>query len=222
MSDTLLVVLAHSGAQDCLYRHWPFWEKAECDILGVGREDTQLTWPHPNGTHNFVGKIDIGKESYAAGDNHLRRFLEVLRFGVHETNYEAFCIIEYDCLLFNALPDWHGGGGMITTLAGGRSDGFHAPSFFHTPWHMDRDTAEKMIVWGNNMLNCGLLEHGFLDRWLGLMHALYGFEIIESAWYSRNTIEFPDNIEEAKKAIERGAPGVHGVKSADVFRILTQ
>jgi hypothetical protein len=217
---TLLVVFGHSKANDTIRRNFPYWLNAGTDMLLVGREDTETVWPLEYApmivkTH----LLNFGKESYVDGDNHLRRFMGVLAHCVHDHDmgcYSNFCFIEYDCLIFKRL-DWaraaSGNDTMVTTIAGGSSSGFHASRFFHCPWWMDRLSAVRILEWGKRMLNAGLIEQGFLDRWLGLMSDLYPLRITPAAFYSRNTLDTSEHIAGAAKAVAGGAWGVHGVKT---------
>jgi hypothetical protein len=234
MTKPLLVILSHSGANETVRRHWRSWLNADCDIMGVGRMDTKcewpvepgFKWPSPNDatiTRKFWGTIDVGQESYAKGDNHLRRFLDVLKYCVHHTDYTSFCLIEYDVLLFKPLvePSGHSEW-LLTTLAGGGSDGFHATKFFHCPWWINRRQAVKVLVWGECMLKAGLHEQGFLDRWLGLMSDLYsGLQILETGWYSANTIDTPDKVRQARNSIQAGKGGIHGCKTIQQLTDIT-
>lgn len=222
MSKTLLVILAHSGASEALSRHWKFWELAGCEILGVDRTDTRTQWPHKVGTHNFFDQISVGMESYASGENHLRRFIDVIEYcQIAHREHESYCVIEYDALTFGKLPK-----GPInyfrSHLAGNRSPGFHGLGFYHCPWWVSARTAELMIDYGRRMLRAELYEQGFLDRWLGLMLDLYDIPVEAAAAYSHNTLDTPEKIEGAREAIRRGAIFVHGVKTASQLEALTK
>lgn len=226
MSDTLLVVLGHSTVSDTIARHYPWWLKAECDILCVGREDTITKWPYCQGQERCVGEIRVGEESYAAGDNHIRRFLDVLRYCLDHTKYSSFMLIEYDVILFRALSGlklerlW-----FVTTVAGGQSEGFRGSCFFHTPWWLGRFAAREIIVLAERMLRAGLNEQGFLDRFLGLLVDLYEIPVTDLSgkfWYSQNTIDTPEKIAEARAAIANNCVGIHGVKTKEVLDAITK
>lgn len=211
--STLLVILAHSGAQDAIDRHFPFWERTCWDILGVGRENTTTAWP--SGAFTF----NCGLESYVNGDNHLRRFLDVL---THCLNYShsAFCLIEYDCLTFPPMA-LHPGG-FTSVLAGYRSPGFTAANYYHCPWWMDRPTAQLIIQHGTRLLNERVIEHGFIDRWLGLLCERNDIPITPLNAYTRNTLDYPRYITEAREAVRNGAQFIHGCKTKEQFEQLTQ
>jgi len=224
MSDDLLVVLAHSKASDALARHWPWLLKGECDILGVGREDTTTIWPAEKGQDNFIGEIRVGAESYASGQNHITRYLDVLRWCTDHVAHQRFCVIEYDCLIFKPLSLVAFKPGLLTTCAGGRSEGFRGSLFFHTPWWCDRTTACDIMRYGGRMLRAGLDERGFLDRWLGLLADLYDLRVQDFVdfWYTQNTIDTPEKIAEARRAIIAGAWGLHGCKTAAQLEAITR
>ena len=76
MSKTLLAILAHSGAQEAIHRHWTYWMGSRADILGVGRiphfGQRPVYWPT-----GVSFTMVSGVESYASGANHLVRLLPV-------------------------------------------------------------------------------------------------------------------------------------------------
>lgn len=218
---TLVVILSHSLANETVGRHWPLYLNGGCDILGVGRTDTHCVWPAVG--QRFIGSIAVGVESYASGDNHIRRFLDVLEILLTRDEYKpynAFLLTEYDIGLFAPVPDIKPGQ-FITLLQGGGSDGFFASRFYHTPWYMDRIVAGRILRYGRRMLAVGLIERGFIDRFLGLMVDLYDIEVTPAKAYSANTLDTPEKIADAGKAIREGAWHCHGLKTADQLRQLS-
>jgi hypothetical protein len=217
---TLLVIFAHSTVGETVKRHWPLWLLSGCDILGVGREDTVCQWPAIGG--QFIGAINVGKESYADGDNHIRRFLDTLEHCLTAPAlkpYGAYCFCEYDCLIFKPIPPIKPGS-FAAKLAGGRDCDFRGTAYYHTPWHLDRIMAGRILVHGRAMLRAGLIEHGFIDRWLGLLFDLHGIACTDTgaATYTRNTIE-PCHFDEFRAAIESGIWHAHGVKTQECLQV---
>lgn len=216
---TLLVVLSHSGYNEVVARHWPFFLKGDCDILGIGRVNTKCVWP----SERLVGYHDVGEESYVNGDNHIRRFLDTVEHCLTSEYlkvYSAFCLTEADACLFAPVPEIKPGQ-FITLPMGGGSDGFYGTQFFHTPWFMDRIVAGRILRYGKRMLRAGLIEKGFIDRFLGLLVDLSDIEVTPAEAYSQNTLDTPEKIQDAARAVREGAWHVHGLKTPEQLRQLS-
>ena len=224
---TLLAILSHSGANETVARHWPWFKKAECDILGVGRENTVCIWPCAAGEDlgngaKFIGSVNIGKESGPSGDNHIRRFLDVLTMFVSMGDYSHIIITEYDSLFFRPPPEHPGW--FVAKVAGYKTPGFNGRRFFHTPWYLNYPSAVSVIGYGETMLRAGLIEHGYIDRFLGLMVDLYPVEWHDTGntTYTQNTIHKPEHIQEVRDMVKRGGWFCHGVKSPEVLAAITE
>jgi len=222
VSKTLVLVLTHPGASDILERNWPHILKCECDVGVVNHWDPNndsLSSPLPFFKGQHVS-LAIGTDPSKMPHRYVSRFMDVLQWCVDsDLNYRRFCLIESDVIFVRPLPEHPGG--MVATLSGYRSEGFHGEKFWHCPWWISHLCAEKILRWGKLMLACGLDEQGFIDRFLGLQQSLYPLQITESGWYSRNTI-LPEHYAEARTALERGAVGCHGVKTEECLRALTE
>ena len=215
MSKTLVLVLTHPGGQEILSRNWPYIIKCGCDVCVVNHAGT------PNariqGSQALLN-ASIGTDPDKMPHRYVSRFMEVLEYCVTLDNYRNFCLVEGDVIFVRPLPDHPGG--MVATLAGGSSEGFHASRFYHCPWWVSYKTAEKILRWGKLMLGAGLHEHGFIDRFIGLMADLYPLQITEAKWYSQNTI-LPQNYSDARKYLDLGGWGAHGVKDQRTLEALT-
>lgn len=213
---TLLVVFSHSTANDLIARHWPFYLNAECDILGVGREDTQCLWPT---SYRLIGTVNIGKEGYAQGDDLPRRLVRTWEHCLR-LPYDEFVIIEADCIILKPIPQL--APGLHGALVGHRSAGYHAADFYHPPWGSDRETTKLLVKYGHRLLNCGLYENGFPDRWLGLLRELYDIPFTPTDTYSQNRLDMPQYIADARKAIADGKWAIHGVKTEAELKAVTE
>lgn len=222
---TLLCVLTHSAANETFARNFPWYQRAGLPILGVGRVDKEMFWP------NDIEHIDIGDEEYIKDDAQLWRFvtlLTLLRAGLGQQPdkppYDAYAITEYDCIWTRKMPEIPGWSfiSLATQIAGHKSGGFRGSRFFHCPWIVQRKDLAYFIDYGERMLNAGLNEHGFIDRWLGLMADLYDIRVHEINGYTRNTLDQPEHIAQAIDAIKDGACVIHGVKTADQLAAVTK
>ena len=217
---TLVAIMAHSTAGDTVRRHWPWYLKGGCDILGVGRADTVCSWPI---TPGFIGEVRLGNESYAAGDNHIRRMLDLIEHFLTLKDYGALVVIEYDGIFLQPIPKLKVDT-FYAKLAGGGGPGFLGSMYVHTPWCMDRLAAGRILKYGRAMVNAKLIEQGFLDRWFGLMIDLYDLQWRDTGegTYTQNTLDTPEKMADARRAVAAGAWYVHGVKTPQQLEELTE
>lgn len=214
---TLLLIHSCERANETVKRHWRFYENANCDIMGVGREDSHCWWPEG------IASVDIGRDAKMDGDNLCRRLVDTFRFcleNLKNSPYTDFCIIEYDTLFFKPLPIHPGG--LVATLAGHAIPGFLAKRFYHTPWWADIETADTIVKEGDRMIRLGLTEKGTPDFFLGLLCERTGIEPITIPFYSRNTIEWGTQMEEARQHMRDGVFGLHGIKHENQLTALLQ
>lgn len=217
---TLLIILSYARASDMVARHWPYFLRADADIMGVGREDTHCRFP----PERLVWQANIGKDSYVNGSNlielHVKALEVALTLTHDEQSYTHFALVEPDSIFLKPLP-LHVGG-LMATLGGYKSPGFHGNAFFHGPWYVDRETAKKVVAGGQAMLRVGLIENGFPDRWWGLWRELYDIRFTPLHTYSRNRIDNPQFVIEARRAIKEGYCYVHGIKTAEELKAVTE
>lgn len=222
---TLLAVQSHSLVNDTVRRHWPYYVASGCDILGVGREDTVCLWPLApgviRGNQRFVGWINVGKEGSANGDNHLRRVMDILLTFLTLEEYTHAIVTEYDSLFFRPPPEHPGG--LVAKVAGYRTEGFRGERFFHMPLYVDRPTAAAIIGYGEAMISVGMIEHGFIDRFLGLMVDLYPLKWTDTGdtTYTQNSI-YEQHVPEVRDMIRRGGWFCHGVKTEAILHAITE
>ena len=220
--NPLLVILSYAKANDMVARHWPWYLKADCDILAVGRENSICNFP----MERRIGHIRIGKDSYVNGDNLIKYHLGALEHCLTEPNirqnkYTHFYLTEPDAIFLKEPPLV--GEGLRGTLSGGHSIGFHGSRFFHGPWIFDIATAISVVFYGHRMVNAGLIELGFPDRFYGLLCDLYTdvkFYPLSNT-YSQNRIDRPEFVQQARQAIEDGCWYIHGLKTQDELHAVT-
>lgn len=214
---TLLIIQAHPRVGSTLAFLWPWFRGSGLDICGASCSNTPALWPEP------VPLIDLGPD-FGRGGHHLcvnwintwKRFLNDERF----KDYEAACIVEYDCLFTKAVPTFSGG--IAATFAGGPYPGLKANQFYHPPWIADRQSAAKMIEYGEKMIADNDTERGFTDFFVGRMKDLFGLEIQSlSGVYSRNTMDQPSDQTLARSLIKEGRLFmVHGVKTQEQMKAI--
>ena len=207
---TLLLIQAHSSVADTLRMHWPWFKGSGLDICGVACDNRVDLWPEP------VPMIDLGPDRGRGGDHLCRNFVETWRKWLHDARfkeYEAACIVEYDCLFTKAFPEF--AGGIAATFAGGPYPNLKANQFYHPPWIADRASAQKIVEHGTQMLKEGDIEQGYTDFFLGRMKDRFGLEIASlPGVYSRNTMDQQSDQILARSLIKEGRLFmVHGVKT---------
>ena len=218
MNKSLVGIFSYAGANATVGRHWPYFRKAGVPLWGIGRINTSCLWP--DGVFN---PVNIGEDTYVCGDNLCKRLIIACEHFLMLPWMQQFndvCLIEYDSIFTRALPEHPGG--LATCIAGGNSPGFKGTRFFHTPWWVDRPTAALIVAEGRLMLAEGDIEHGFPDRFLGRLVDRCPMHITETNTFSVNTIDNPAYVEAAREAIRRGSFMVHGIKTADQLKAVTE
>lgn len=213
---TLIGVFSHSTANDIVARHWPYFTLADCALWGIGRVDTHCVWPMPRWC-----ATDIGKEGYAGGENLCRRLIDAIDMFAYLPVFKDFtdlCLVESDAVFTKPLYEHRGG--LETFRAGGGGEGFLSTQYFHTPWWVDRPTAIEIVKVGTILLNNGIIEQGFPDRFLGLvMGRLPDVPIHPSETFSLNQLDTPARMTAGKMAVEIGSVVyVHGLKTEAQFK----
>jgi hypothetical protein len=204
---TCLGLQSYPGANKLVKAFWPHYEKGGFkEIIGIGTTNGSTLWPKPIRTEL------IGADLYIAGDHLCRRLVRSFEHMLL-LNTDFICVSEYDCLFFQELPK-ELPRGITTHLAGGTPEGCHCKWFAHSPWILDRDSAMRFIMVGEQMIaekRCDPSPDCFLGQVCEEAEIPTHFDILKS--YSRNSIDSPAWEAEAREAIRNGAISVHGIKS---------
>lgn len=206
----LLAIHGYPGANATVVRHWPLYMKAGADeIFGISTLGGGCVWP------DFIRSMEIGENRYMDGksDHLCRRLLDTLE-GFLPLEWDRLCIVEYDAVFFHSLPrDLPPG--IIAHLSGGTPAGCTCSQFFHCPWIFDRESAKRAIEVGRKMIADGDIQLGSPDCFLGRMQDRSEIRITDCPFpvYSRNSLDIPWQLEEAKQAVKAGAFMIHGVKN---------
>lgn len=219
----LLTILSYVRANDIVRRHWDYYLKADCDIVGIGRETTSCEWPCKVGERRLVAVQNIGEDSYVHGDNLIRLHIDTLDYLLSLAgDYTHFALTEPDAIFLKPLAPECPVYGLRATLQGGRSPGFLGSFFCHGPWILDRHAATYAVNSARRMLKVGLIEQGFPDRFWGLLCDLYDLPYSKFNGYSQNRLDTPQFIENARQAIAGGCAAIHGIKSQEELRAVTE
>lgn len=205
----LLAIHAYPGAHEAIARHWPFYEKSGSDkIIGIGTTDGQTKWPAG------VEHVEIGRNEYIAGDHLPRRLLDTMKFML-TLPFDRFCIIEWDVLFFQPLPEFTG---MAAFHAGNQSPGMRAKRFYHVPWAFDFSTGTKFVQEGEKLLKDVSGHECSPDVFFGWVCESSGIEVTQP-WngFSRNSLDCAGDLEEARNHYRAGVMALHGCKTRREF-----
>ena len=205
----ILAIHSYPGANATVARHWPYFQNAGAGyIVGIGTTDGGCQWPEE------VTSVNIGKNAYLDGPHLPQRLLDTLDHFEGSDNVIVIC--EYDCVFFKPLPlnELEGVGLYLT---GGKAPGCKGHFFAHSPWAFHPDVVPKVITEGRKMLAAGEYEAGSPDTFLGLLCERTGIPVQFGLWgqYSRNSLDIPEQLEEARQACLDGVHVIHGVKTPE-------
>lgn len=211
----ILAIQTFPGGSAAVRRHYPYYEAAGADkILGITTEGGGCYWPTPD-------QVVIGPDSYVRGAHLCQRLIDTIAacliFGPKE-----IIVAEYDTLFFHPIPALPPGLTMNPTGGGGPE--FLGKTFYHGPWCMGADTARTVVELGRVMIAQNDIEHGWPDRFIGWLAEKHPVPVHSGVFknYSRNTLDQPEYLAEARAAIAGGAHAVHGVKTPEQLEAITK
>lgn len=165
MSKTLVCIQSYGKARDTVHRHFPFYKKSGCDLLGVNTADAPHDWPEG------IPTVNIGKDAYLNGTDFLcRRLLETMAYCLREKKFEQyshFMFVEHDAVFTNKTPLEKPG--LLTPYPGfnPKEWGLNSIWFIHTPYWADRGTCEMIVRTGYELLSQGIFDKGNPDSFIG-------------------------------------------------------
>lgn len=205
----LLAVLTCQSATDTAKRHWPSWQKHFKDIVFVTTVDSNCWVPEG------VDQWQIGRDYYPdrdnPDDNLPRRTISVLEWFLkrRQADSDRLVLIEYDVVIFDTPTLKHE---FSATMF---------DEFVHPPWAFSRKCAQKFCQTGTTLLRHKIISGGWPDRHLRLINDLVQPTTDLSINYSKNTLDQPWMIEEARSRIKMGCWAIHGCKTQEQFDALT-
>lgn len=222
MEGVGVIHLIHSypGANDAFARHIPYYRNAGGDVIGVETNDQLCRFPP------YCGVVQIGKNSYIDGPVLPQRLLDTIRYALEYHNDEHILISEYDTLFFSRIRVEAMETGIASHKAGGATWGSKASAFFHNPWLFARESAQKFLRAGEAAIAQGICpprESGLPstpecspDVFFGYVCENACLPVQDDLWteYSRNSLDLPGHLDEARDARRKGADVIHGVKTA--------
>lgn len=222
MSKTLLTIDTHSGIENFLPEMWPHYERAGVDILGVERTNKPTVWPKP------IPTIAIGEDLFKRWCEHRHPTLlnartldtiEALLTMPQFTDYTDFCTSTWSVVFNRPLPPIPAP--LVLHVAGGNINGFTSPNFFHHARWFDRETAATILKTGRALMAEGRNELGSEDFFFGLIIQTAGLKWHNIRTVTMNSMDSPERLKAARKAIANGALWVGNVKDSGQLASLT-
>lgn len=217
--NVLLLVQSYPGANAIVARHWPHYAASGATrIVGIGTTDGGCRWP------KGAESVEIGENLYICREHLPRRLIETFRYGLEHPGWDRCAVIEYDTCFFRRLPE-NLPPGLTTQLTGFQAPGSTCTRFYHNPWIADRDTAERILLCGLEMIAFGDIQGGSPDTFLGRMCEKYSIptDVTSLQYYSQNCIHPGSQwVQDARRARLAGAHVIHGIKDASVLRDILQ
>ena len=219
----LIAILTYSGANSALEWLRPWHCLPGCDLLYVGRSNSECTYPRPpKGAGYRAFYHAFGNDSYVKGANQAERLINLweVAFGRYRDKYSSLCVTEWDSIFTGPLPALHPGG-LFCKFGGQSGPPFHGTRFLQVPWWSDWPTTDLMAEYGRRMLKTNLLESGWPDRWLGLLADLYDIPVSHTNTFHCNTIDNPNLVARARESIP-GCFMLHGIKTKETLDAVTE
>lgn len=212
----ILAIHSYPGGNEAAARHWPYFLNAGADdIIGIGTTDGGCVWPED------CQFVNIGKNEYMNGPNLCHRLLDTLSF-LLTTKHDHFCIAEYDVVFFSKIPSFTG---VAAHRAGGKTWNSKPSFFIHNPWMIDRKSAMKIIVQGEELIDqCtyGTPESS-PDVFLAWVCETAGirvkFDLLRE--HTQNCYDIPGSLEAAREAYRKGLNCIHGIKHHHELEFIT-
>ncbi len=212
----ILLVHTYPKANSGVARHYPYYKNAGCDrIVGITTQGGGCQWPTPD-------VKEIRPDSYINGPHLPLRLLETIAYGLSQ-GADEIVIIEWDTVFFKPLPS-ELPKGFVMNVTGGNIPPWKSTRFFHNPWCMDAETARAVLHIGFPMVASGDIEGGNPDLFIGrITDLLPHIPVHQGVFtnYSRNSLDQPGHIEEAREAYLKGVTCVHGIKTAHELAFIT-
>lgn len=205
MSRKALVVFTYSGQQQMLERHLPFFRKGGADIILVSPRDEPVTAP------DDCTALNVG-----SSEHYGQSLMQRMNIGIKcaAADYDTIAVVEGDSIVLGPIHDAQPEG-IDCFLYDSEQPPWKAPHYVHWPWLMSRKTAMRVAAEFHTLISLKDIERGFPDRMLGYAAHRAGIPLRHrpDITYSRNLIDTPEYVAQARDAIAGGAVFVHGVKT---------
>lgn len=214
----LLLVQTYPGANDALARHLPFFANSGAtETWYITTEDGHCVIPE-----NHIS-FRIGKDCYIDGSHLPNRLIDTVEVGL-ASKHDHILVAEYDVLFFKPIRYKEMEHAVASHLAGGPTWGSLAQSYYHNPYLLHREFAEKFIDEARKAIEEGVCyrnpgqassPESSPDVFFAYVCERLGQKVQADLWveFSRNSYDLPGDIELAREAYRNGIDVIHGVKT---------
>lgn len=221
--SSVLAVQVYPKGLDAMFRHWGYFERSGADeLIVIGTTDGYFRIPE-----GATG-IRIGKDSYLDGDHLPLRLVNTFDV-LLDTEHDVLAVCEYDTVFFKpvAFDEVARATGAAAHLAGRKPWGAIGDKFYHNPWVLARETAEKFVAEGRRVIEEGICKYGSPesspDVFFGLVLERLNIQVQENLWveFSRNSLDCEGDLERARLAYRSDFSIIHGVKTESELSYIT-
>jgi hypothetical protein len=221
--STTLGIFTYPGGNAALARHWPYF-------LGQGADyNVVITTTEICEVPEDVRTLVVGDNRYIEGPHLPNRLLDTMATLLLRP-WSELILCEYDTVFFRPIDLaqlWT----VASYRAGSQTFGSKALSFYHNPWVFTRPVAIAFLARGREEIKNGLCP----DRGRGQPSTpecspdvFFGaicesLQVpVQSLWYeySRNDLDRPDYLDEARQAYRNGAQVIHGIKTKEQLNFI--
>jgi len=225
--STLLAVMTYPGGNDALKRHWPFFLSQDADWYYVITTEGDELEPPPH-AHKRV----IGRNCYIEGSHLPQRMVDTIA-ELLKLPWTVLILCEYDTLFLHRIRVEALEHAVAAHYAGGQTWGSKASGFHHNPWVFMREAAIRFVDFGRKAIAEGVCGNktdaalsapeGSPDVFFTYVCEQMGQTIQKDLWqeYSRNTLDLPGHLDEARKAYKDNLDIIHGCKTAHELSYIT-
>lgn len=200
-----LAIAARAAEAETLNRHWVYYCATGIPIIGVTPSD------EPASFKEGVPVIYAGKAGHH-GPDAIARLQNAYR-ALLQTPYMNFALLEYDCVIFRediVFPVE----GIMSNIMFSNDPAFQEKKFPHGMWTMSRHTMSMLLRTMEE--HPEVAESGMGDRYIAVIARLAGVPLLhEPKSYSRNSLDKPEFIVQAREALKNGAKWIHGIKTKE-------
>jgi hypothetical protein len=214
---TLLAVQSCSSCSPALLRHWDYFQRQKADI-----EIVIVTEDKPCQVPPGVKKMAIGVDKYLDAEHLPSRLLNTIA-SLLQSPWDTLIMCEYDTVIFNRIKVEEMNSDVSSHLAGQRE----SYRFFHNPWLFKRDAAIRFVDEGRKVIAEGKCTWNSAesspDVFFGTVCDRLKLWVGLNLWtqYSRNSLDVPGHLEEAREAYRGGVDVIHGIKTAKELEFIT-
>ncbi len=215
----ILAIQSYPGANPALERHYPYFKRLEANHIYVIGTETGHNWCPPD-----AELVICGPDRYMDGPHLPKRLIGTFEWLLHlQPQEEWLCVCEYDTLIFNRIRMEAMELAAAAHMAGHHED-YH---FWHNPWILHREVAQKFIGEGTRVIEEGKCTYGSAesspDVFFGLIMHRLGIAVNTLLWteFSRNSLDCAGDLDRARDAFRSGIDVLHGVKTQQELEYIT-